>query len=133
MKTDFDITDMMLINLASNGHLLTVVSEHDPLLRRFGQVDVVNLDPAHPLTLQRKKADEVWTVLEGNALFTLVDRREDSPTFGGQVALTLEARKPQVVLVPFGIDCLIEAKKTSRLLRLTTHADDTDIQDVIPA
>ncbi|MEJ2757912.1 MAG: hypothetical protein P8046_05455, partial [Anaerolineales bacterium] len=88
MKTDFDITDMMLINLASNGHLLTVVSEHDPLLRRFGQVDVVNLDPAHPLTLQRKKADEVWTVLEGNALFTLVDRREDSPTFGGQVALT---------------------------------------------
>jgi len=133
MKTNFAIADMLLVDLQPNGSLLTIVSEHDPLLRRFGQVDVVSLAPGHPLTVLRSKADEVWTILEGQATFSLTDRREDSPTFGQQATLTLDSQAPQAVLVPFGTECRVEAESAARLLRLTTHADDTDPQDILPA
>lgn len=133
MKTDFAINDLVVMELTSRWPILTVLSENDPLLRRFGQVDVVDLDVNHPQSVLREKADEVWAVLEGEAHFSLEDRRADSPSFGQQLTLVLDARVYRAVLLPFGVACRVETVAHALCLRLTTHADDTYPQDQVPS
>lgn len=133
MKTNFAIADLAVMELTPRGSVLTVLSENDPLLRRFGQVDVVALDGSAPQTILRKKADEVWTVLEGEAHFSLVDHREDSPSFQQKVTVVLKAQSPQVLLIPFGVLGQVMSDTQTRCLRLTTHADTTHPDDQIPA
>lgn len=133
METNFAIADLVVMDLTPRGTVLPAMKESDQLLRRFGQVDVIMLDAAHPQTILRKKADEVWVVLEGTAAFSLKDRREDSPTFDGEVSLTLEGYPPQAMLLPFGTECRVSTSGTARLLRMTTHEDSTDSGDLLPA
>lgn len=133
MKTDFAINDLAVMDLTSRWPVLTVLSEHDPLLRRFGQVDMVDLDVNHPQTILRKKADEVWAVLEGEAHFSLEDLREDSPTFGAELTLVLDASIYRAVLLPFGVACRVETPAHALCLRLTTHADGSNPEDQVPS
>lgn len=132
MKTDFAINDMVVMELSPRWPVLTVLTEHAPLLRRFGQVDVVDLDTGHSQSIRRKKADELWAVLEGEAHFSLEDQREDSPTFGQRETIALDGEIFRAVLIPFGVACRVETPAHALCVRLTTHADATTPEDQVP-
>ena len=132
MKTNFAINDLVVMDLSPRWPILTVLTEDDPILRRFGQVDVVDLDTGHPQSILRKKADEVWAVLEGEAHFSLKDQREDSPTFEHSETVTLSGEIFRAVMVPFGVACRVETPAHALCLRLTTHADSTTPEDQVP-
>ena len=115
---------MIVKELSWHDGALTVVTESDPLLRRFGQLDYVLLEEGGHLEIRRKQADEIWAVISGTAAMIVEDRREDSPSFGVSQVLPLDGESPRAVLVPFGTSCKIEGHTSSVLLRLTTHQDN---------
>lgn len=132
MDKEYPIPDMIVRDLEPEGRRLTVSQEEDHLLRRFGQVDLVEMSADESIFIYRKKADEVWSVISGAATFTLTDRREESPAFENQLELELLGSKPQALLVPFGVECQIRSAVGAKLVRLTTHQDGTEPGDNVP-
>lgn len=126
------INDLAVQALEWRGGILTVVSENDPLLRRFGQCDYVRLNAGDTLEILRQQADEVWAVIVGEAEARLEDRREDSPSYQAVQALELEETLPKAVLVPFGVRCRMTASTDAVLIRLTTHEDRDNPEDHTP-
>ena len=126
------INDMTVQAMEWRGRVLTVVSENDPLLRRFGQCDYLRLSAGEALEIQRKQADEVWAVIEGESSLRVEDRREDSPSCGKHQTLELTGEQPKAVLVPFGVHGLFSARLDAVLIRLATHEDSADPEDLIP-
>lgn len=119
MEKQLSIPDVYLkeLDLVSEGILL---DEDDHLLRRFGRCEVVFLDQSRPgLEFVREQADEYWAILDGQAVMDLSDKREDSPSQGESLTLTLTADQPVGVLVPFGVSCRLTG--TARFVRLMTH------------
>lgn len=125
------IYDVILKRIDRRSGVLTLVKETDPLLRRFGQLDLVTLGPDSSLEIFRNEADEIWTVVEGNAHFNLIDNRENSPSFQNKEELGLGADPTELILIPFGVQCLITSTHPtgSTLVRLTTHEDGTNPGD----
>lgn len=117
------------------GGIVTVVKETDPLLRRFGQCDFIDIEIGTTLEVQRQKADEVWSVLREKATFVMEDTRSDSPSFEARQTVTLWGKTPQTMLIPFGISCRIttEHPAGATLVRLTTHRDETHPGDKVPS
>jgi dTDP-4-dehydrorhamnose 3,5-epimerase len=108
--------------------------ETDHILRRFGQAEVLRISPSAFSTLHlRRRADEVWMLIDGRVEFLWRDMREDSPTFGRTHQIT--CHEPTQVLVPFGVAFGTRAiDGPSLLIRVSTHADDPQERDrVIPA
>lgn len=132
MDKEYPIPDLTVRDLDPVGGRLTVSREEDHLLRRFGQVDLVELNAGESISVFRKKADEVWSVISGASTFSLTDRREESPAFENQVEFELLGMNPQAVLVPFGVECLIRSADGAKLVRLTTHQDGTEPGDNVP-
>jgi dTDP-4-dehydrorhamnose 3,5-epimerase-like enzyme len=104
----------------------------DHLLRRFGQAEIVRLaagalllQPAQPI------ADDVWILVDGQAVFEWRDQREASPTHGG--VARLDCDEPVALLVPFGVALSLSTSTGTTLLRLTTHSDDTGSNLPTPA
>lgn len=99
------------------------LSDHDHLLRRFGQAEVVRVLPGHKSMLRvREVADEVWILIEGEIEFIWHDRRRDSPSYD-QVH-RLKGIQPTLMLVPYGVAFGYRALNgPATLLRLATHAD----------
>jgi len=129
-----EINDVFIQAIEWKSGRITLVKESDPLLRRFGQCDFIELEEGKATKIFRNQADEVWFVLEEEARFELMDLREDSPSFETQQTVELTADTPQTILIPFGVSCKISTgiSRKARLLRLTTHQDDTDPGDLIP-
>lgn len=96
----------------------------DHLLRRFGQADMLHLDPGATLDIpDRSLVDEIWVLVDGEVKFEWEDRRADSPTQGGRARLS--AKEPTAVLTPFGVAFHVTAGSESAiLLRLASHGDD---------
>ena len=126
------INDMAVQALEWRGGFMTVVSENDPLLRRFGQCDYVRMKAEETLVILRKQADEVWAVITGQADVRMEDRREESPSYQAVQTLELDGDLPKAVLVPFGVRCRITARTEAVLIRLTTHVDSDIPEDQIP-
>ncbi len=126
------INDMAVQALEWRGVILNVVSENDSLLRRFGQCDYVRLEAEETLEILRRRADEVWAVIAGQADLKLEDRREDSPSNQAVQDLELDGEQPKAVLVPFGVHCRITARTEAVLIRLTTHEDSDIPEDHTP-
>ena len=126
------INDMTVQALAWQSGVLTVVSENDPLLRRFGQCDLIKLSAGETLEIQRRRADEVWALIAGKVSLRLEDRREDSPSLGEHQMLILTGEQPKTALVPFGVHGMFSANSDAVLLRLTTHEDTADPEDLTP-
>ena len=126
------IDDMAVLSLAQRGGILTVVSEHDPLLRRFGQCDLIQLQAGETLEILRRQADEVWALVSGAAAAKLEDQREDSPSFESVQALELSGDAPRAVLVPFGVRWRVTARTQAVLVRLSTHEDGANSEDLTP-
>ncbi|MFN2144055.1 MAG: hypothetical protein ACK2T7_01825 [Anaerolineales bacterium] len=129
-----EINDVIVLNVESKSNQITILKESDPLLRRFGQCDLINLESGESIEIWRQQADEVWFVFEELASFELVDLRENSPSFEVQQTFILRAETPQVILIPFGVSCRISTDISlgSRLVRLTTHQDGTLPGDKTP-
>lgn len=127
------ITDVTCIGIEKSARVLKVLSENDQLLRRFGQVDFIQLvEQGEGFEIYRKEADEVWVVVEGQARFNLLDRREDSPTQNIQNIIDLSADDPLALLVPFGVRCRVSSIVGGKLIRITTHEDETLAGDLTP-
>jgi hypothetical protein len=127
-----NISGAELFDLNWKAGRLVVLGENDHLLRRFGQVDVIRLEPGIPLETHRTSgADEIWTLLESEATLQLTDLREESPTLEQKMKITLNGENPQAVLIPFGVAALISASAGAMLLRVSSHADDLFPDDQI--
>ena len=128
-----EIHDLYIQDTEWRGNrVITIVKESDPLLRRFGQSDLLKLGSGEELVIQRQRADEVWSVVAGRAAFSLTDLREDSSSFNAELALRLDGESPQTLLLPFGVACCIKADQAATLIRLTTHQDDDNPDDKTP-
>ncbi len=100
------------------------LKEEDQLLRRFGEAEVLRLDPgrATALTL-RPVVDEVWALLEGAVEAHWHDLRAGSPTRGARHRA--ELREPTVFLAPFGVAFGVRALEGPVLLaRFASHMRD---------
>jgi len=122
-----EIHDLVLHKISWNDYTqLTIVQKTDPLLRRFGQCDLVMLNLNQSVEIYRKKADEIWAVGLGEVEFDLIDDRSDSPTYQAEDLVMIKGGMPTSVLIPFGVICRITGKaESSVLVRLTTHQDGT--------
>lgn len=134
MPSEYPITDMLIFPLDQQPGKLTLLSNRDHLLRRFGQLGLLDLDSgsAAPSTV-RAEADRFYFVILGNVDFSLVDLREHSPSRGQHVDLTLQASEPRGVLVPFGVACALTATSAARVVELSTHSEDHPLDRDIPA
>lgn len=109
-----------------------ILRENDHLLRRFGQIDLIQLNAdSHGLKYWRESADELWTVIRGEATFQLQDKRQESPSFERGTEVLLCDNHPQILLVPFGVECVISSRIDAQMIRVTTHQDDTLVGDII--
>lgn len=97
--------------------------DEDHLLRRFGMVEVLRVEPdLEPYLRVRSSADEVWLLIEGRGEFRWRDLRSDSPTHGVEHKLICD--KPTQVLAPFGVAFGFRPLDgPALLLRISTHDD----------
>lgn len=137
MPTDIPIIDLYLKRLVpqqDSGLTAWVpLRDDDHLLRRFGQVEVLRMDPdAGPLCRLRSVADETWALLVGSAEFRWRDSRAASPSNGKTFHLLLD--EPTLALVPFGVGFGVRAIEEGTLLvRISSHEDGTHEGDQILA
>ncbi|MEN8240761.1 MAG: hypothetical protein ABFS17_02475 [Chloroflexota bacterium] len=111
---------------------MQVLSEDDHLLRRFGQLDLVRLQPDTRLSTHRQQgADEIWVIVSGAVELTLTDMREESPTNQAKMEFSLLEENYQGVLIPFGVKAELSSSDSGMLLRLATHADQLTPLDLI--
>jgi hypothetical protein len=122
---DMLISDMVVLDLDWQGQKLTIIKETDQLLRRFGQMDMIKLNPKGRVEVFRSVADEIWAPMLGRAAFQLEDQREESPSKGEIVQLEITADDPKAILVPFGVNCTIVSAEGATLLRIGTHGEST--------
>lgn len=132
IRSEFKISDMVVKDLDWNNGILTVIKESDHLLRRFGEVDVVTIEPGRQVEVFRQQADEVWALLSGQVSFHLQDQRQDSPSQGSEVKLDISEDMPQAVLVPFGVLCKLSNTQGAIMLRISTHQQRTQPGDQAP-
>jgi dTDP-4-dehydrorhamnose 3,5-epimerase-like enzyme len=132
VQKDVSITGVVILEIGWKDGRLVVLQENDNILRRFGQVDVVKVAEGGSLETHRMSgADEVWSLLNGDAVLVLTDRRQESPTQGLSDEIGLSGNTPQVILIPFGVHAQISGKKQSTILRITTHADELFPEDIV--
>ena len=130
VSDQYPIPDVFILDLKWDGDRLVFLREDDHLLRRFGQAEVRRMKEGETTPfIFREAADEIWMVLSGRAVFTLIDKREKSPSVDQVGKFTLDADAPQALLVPFGVAFAIQTEKYSQLIRLATHLDDAHPND----
>lgn len=101
-----------------------MLKDTDDLLRRFGQIEIrqISNKKVSQFTV-RAVADEIWTLIDGNAELILIDQRPKSPTENNAVRLYLDSEETQGVLIPFGVAYSFSTNDSAQLMRITTHAD----------
>ena len=118
------IADMHVFELTREPGGLTLLRNSDHLLRRFGQLDLLDLAAGQRADLAiRGEADRFLFAIRGQVTLTLLDLRETSPTRRARVDLPLSAEQPQGVLVPFGVAASLAASTQARLIQLSTHSE----------
>jgi len=132
IRSEFEISDMVVRNLDWRNGTLTVIKESDHLLRRFGEVDVVKVEPRGAVQVFRQQADEIWALLSGQVSLHLQDQRQDSPSQGAEVDLDISQDSPQAVLIPFGVLCKVFSTPGATLVRISTHQDGSHPGDDAP-
>jgi mannose-6-phosphate isomerase-like protein (cupin superfamily) len=132
IRSEFEISDMVVKDLDWRNGILDILNEGDHLLRRFGEVEVVTIEPQGSVQVFRQQADEIWALLSGHASFHLQDRRQDSPSQGAEVNLDISQDSPQAVLIPFGVLSKVTSNQGATLVRINTHQDESFPGDEIP-
>lgn len=124
MPSEYPIADMFLFPLTRETGRLRLLRETDHLLRRFGQLELLDLaaDEQTEYTL-RAEADRFLFPISGSTSVRMLDLRETSPSKSMRAEFTLVSAEPQGLLVPFGVACSLAAKAASRLIILSTHSE----------
>lgn len=124
MPSEFPIADMLVFPLARVGGSLRLLREADHLLRRFGQLELLDLAAGSRSESQvRAEADRFLFPISGRVAAHLLDLRAGSPSHGAHASFNLSEDELQGVLVPFGVACALHAESNSRVLVLSTHSD----------
>lgn len=127
------ISDMHVFPLKREDGRLALLGEADHLLRRFGQLEVVDLAAGTQTEYSlRAEADRFVFAIEGECRVQLVDLREVSPTRGARASLALAAKDPHGLLVPFGAACSLQTDAGCRLVTLSTHSQAHPADRVVP-
>lgn len=134
MPSEYPIRDVLLFPLKEQPGKLVLLSNRDHLLRRFGQLALLDLTAGSaPPSTVRAEADRFYFVISGSVGFSLVDLRQHSPSRGQPVELALRADDPHGVLVPFGVACALTADAAARVVELSTHSEDHPMDRDVPA
>lgn len=123
MPSKYPIADMHKFPLGRKAGRLVLLREADHLLRRFGQLEILDLAPGErtDFTL-RSEADRFLFPADGSVTATLLDLRETSPSKNARAEFALSASDPHGLLVPFGVACSLSATEAARLIVLSTHS-----------
>ncbi|HEX9596384.1 MAG TPA: hypothetical protein VF982_05855 [Anaerolineales bacterium] len=120
----YPIADMHVFPLTRESGRLTLLRNNDHLLRRFGQLDLLDLAAGEQKDLAiRAEADRFLFAIGGQVALSLLDLRAGSPSHGVRVELALSAEQPQGVLAPFGVACSLVAASVARFIILSTHSE----------
>jgi hypothetical protein len=136
MQPHTAIHDMYIRELSASPEAgiqrVTILADHDHLLRRFGLSEAVWLASGEVTgLLVRSVADELWALLEGSVEFVWHDLRAGSPTRDRWHRLV--CAQPTLVLAPFGVAFGARGlAERSLLLRLATHAEADPDDTMIP-
>jgi hypothetical protein len=124
MPSEYAIADMHVFPLQRQQGQLTLLRNSDHLLRRFGQLDVIDIKNGEQTDYTvRAEADRFLFIIDGAAELSLFDMRAQSPSNGTRVALSLTSDEPKGVLVPFGVAYMLYATADTRLISLSTHSE----------
>lgn len=122
MEGSLKIAGAALLSRNRNGQGLTIISEKDHVLRRFGAVRVNSLTTGEILELVvGDSADLILYTLSGKILLRLTDYRKQSPSSGVKISLEMSALNPQSVLIPFGVNTQVEAIDDVQIIVIATH------------
>jgi dTDP-4-dehydrorhamnose 3,5-epimerase-like enzyme len=125
VAAQFAIADILVFPLTRQGGQMRLLQNSDHLLRRFGRLELVDLSASEAAAASvRGEADRFLFAIDGAVQVELVDLRELSPSHGVRVQLTLDAAKPEGVLVPFGVALSMKVGAKARLLVLSTHSEE---------
>lgn len=115
---------MHVFALTREAGRLTLLRESDHLLRRFGQLELLDLAAGEQTEYTlRSEADRFIFPISGSVSALLLDLREISPSNGKRAEIALDVANPMGLLVPFGVACSLQAKAVSRLIILSTHSE----------
>ena len=117
---------------SKEGEILKVLNGSYPLLRRFGSLEALRIQPREAMAMRmRLVADEVYALLEGQILCAWLDLREGSSSYERYVQSTF--RDPTLLLAPFGVALGLQAVDTPAfVLRVATHSqkEQDDLRQV---
>jgi hypothetical protein len=123
-SSPFPIADMHIFPLARAAGRLPLLRNSDHLLRRFGQLDLLELAAGQRLDLPvRGEADCFLFPVSGTVEAALMDLRPSSPSHGARAAVALNVDEPKGLLVPFGVACSLQAASQAVLIQLSTHSE----------
>lgn len=124
MPADTPITDLLVLPLQPEEGGLTLLSNQQHLLRRFGQLQLLELAPGQRSAASLKgEADRFYFVIAGEARIALEDLREHSPSRGAKDEVTLAAEQPQGLLAPFGVAVRLSSERGARVIVVSTHSE----------
>ena len=123
------ISDLLIKPLPSQtiegGNLIPLLKFGDHLLRRFGRMDWIHLQPEASIQpFLRQEADEIWIVIRGEIEAHWHDQRPNSPSLGVREERLVDTNS--LMLLPFGIafGCRTGPAEC-KLLRVMTHDPDS--------
>lgn len=118
------ISDMHVFPLTVSDGRWTLLRENDHILRRFGQLDLLDLNSGQETDFElRAEADRFLFAINGRAEARLVDLRTGSPSLGSRITVVLDTEDPHGLLLPFGVACALYAPVDARLIILDTHSE----------
>ncbi|MEX2142988.1 MAG: dTDP-4-dehydrorhamnose 3,5-epimerase family protein [Anaerolineales bacterium] len=118
------IADMHVFPLNREAGRLTLLRNTDHLLRRFGQLDLLDLAAGEQTEFSlRAEADRFLFAIRGRVSAVLLDLRQVSPTHKARAEVVLDGDHPQGLLLPFGVACSLSATSAARLVQLSTHSE----------
>lgn len=115
---------MYVFPLDRAGGRLLLLREQDHLLRRFGQLELIDLAAGAQSEFEiRSEADRFFFPVNGRCRAHLLDLRQGSPSHGAHTTVPLDESEPNGVLVPFGVACSVYAELDCRIIILSTHSE----------
>jgi len=116
------------IDWTSNPTLL--LSETAHLLRRFGSIELIELDQTETgLYRVRKEADEILIATKGIVSIDLFDTREMSPSTSEKEEIELAHAKGEALLIPFEVAYRLRGTAGTQVIRIATHSQSSSVED----
>jgi hypothetical protein len=107
-----------------------LLSESAHLLRRFGSIELIELDQTESGSYRvRKEADEILFATKGIVSIDLFDTRETSPSTSEKEEIELAHAKGQALFIPFEVAYRLRGTEGSQVIRIATHAQSSSVEE----